>query len=799
MNGEAIRTDSTELPKVSLKNYFTGSEWLAYAILVIAGLLLRWLELDVRPYHHDESQHAMFGKYFFDFPEIQYYKYDPMMHGPLLYNLMRVVYTALGNTLWSARVPVAILGSVFVFAPLLFRRHFSSTALLGLTAIISLSPTMVYWSRFIIHDYYVLTAQLITLYGVVVASNNRKAFFVLLGIALQFSIKANVFVTLAILLGYLVYEAAIRYFFLDNRDQRMRTFFQYFLRNILIFLVLFAAFTMATHYRIGLLGIKNEHWGGLVAFADNTFMYVLACFVLCTFIYIISFFVFQKEDYLIRRTVDYIWKNKISFIISFAFAALVLCYIASSGFRHNEGILDLLYEKSIPYWLNQHNIERIQGPFLFNFYMLSWYEIVFMTFLGVHLYLFYSTAPKISKYCGWIMLGLASFVGVFLLFYIKPDAINGYWKSMADLGKRKPEELKGFIDVIATHFIGFFKLKDCLDGFGVIIILLHPFILCTTHILRNEKVLAFWGYFFTASFFSYSYLGEKVPWLSVYPLITGIIYLALYFDDWFKRNPISDYRDYPLSKILKVTAIISLTFAIIFTLEEMFSLSEVVKDFTILAIWKLYEWKTLTSVYNSIFEGVKNNLSLFILGLALYTLYYTNRWTDLLGKVNLKTFIFILAGFICFRGAVLTNFVHAGSETEFISQVHTTHEFHNLMLKLRNEAESDIREKPFKVLGEGDPVWPMTWYFVGINEFKWQATPEERKDFDVIIQTYEENINNVPEGFEKRRLNLRGWWVPDYNQMTLKKFLNVSLNHIPWSPSGFTYVWVLRNTASDRR
>ncbi|MCO6432073.1 MAG: hypothetical protein J5J00_14535, partial [Deltaproteobacteria bacterium] len=147
-----------------LSKYFTSSEWLAYAAVVLAGVLLRWLELDARPYHHDESQHAMFGKYFFDWPELQFYKYDPMMHAPLLYNLLRPVYTALGHTLWSARVPIALLGTAFLFVPLIFRRHFSPTALLALTAGLVLSPNLVYWSRFLIHDYLVIASLVITLY-----------------------------------------------------------------------------------------------------------------------------------------------------------------------------------------------------------------------------------------------------------------------------------------------------------------------------------------------------------------------------------------------------------------------------------------------------------------------------------------------------------------------------------------------------------------------------------------------------------------------------------------------------------
>jgi len=779
-----------------LGSFFTRYQWLAYALIVIAGVLMRWLELDVRPYHHDESQHAMFGKYFYDFPEIQFYKYDPMMHGPLLYNFMRIVYTALGNTLWSARVPIAIIGTLFIFVPLLFRKYFSATALLVLTAAISLSPTMVYWSRFLIHDYFVLLAQLITLYGVIAAKPQQKSFFVLLGVALQFCIKANVFVTLAIILGYLLFEALFRYFVRERESNYASAFFNYLIRNILIFLAGFAILTIGAHRLINFAVTKeSQHWAALLEFSQNIGSFILVCFAISAAIYLSCFFLVVNKDYYLRKTFQNIWQYKSQFIVACMFAALALSYIVSSGFRHIPAILDLIFRTSIPYWLNQHNIERITGPFLFNFYMLSWYELVFVIFLFIQTYLFYSTAPKLAKRCGWGILALASVIGLFFLIYTRPDSPGGYFKSIADLGKRPPAEMKSFIDVLATHYVGFFKLKDCLDAFAVILIILHPLILCSTHLARRESTLAFWGYLFTATFFSYSYLGEKVPWLSMYPLVTGFIYLTLFFDDWFHKNPISNYKDFPLARIFRSAGLITLFFAIIFVLEEMISLSSITSNFSLSTFLDLYRQKGIGGAWDATLNGMKENIFFFVCGFTLYFLSYVNRWTNLLGTVNLKVFLFIIASLFCIRSSILTNFVYAGSETEFISQVHTTKDFHELMLSLRQKWASNLREEPFKVLGDGDPVWPMTWYFVGIPDFKWQASPEERKGFDVIIQTYEETPKNLPDGWEKKRINLRGWWVPDYNQMTLKKFLNVSVNHIPWSNSGFTYVWLFSNPA----
>ena len=92
MNSTSPTHDCFQEPADSRFSGFSKKEWLIFGILIIAGLLLRWLELDARPIHHDDSLHGMYGIYYFDWPNERYYRYDPMLHGPLLYNLYPLVY-----------------------------------------------------------------------------------------------------------------------------------------------------------------------------------------------------------------------------------------------------------------------------------------------------------------------------------------------------------------------------------------------------------------------------------------------------------------------------------------------------------------------------------------------------------------------------------------------------------------------------------------------------------------------------------------------------------------------------------
>jgi len=639
----------------------------AYVVIFVSGLLLRWLALDMRPLHHDESLHTMYGRYFFDFPDHNFYRYQAMLHGPVLYNLLRLVYNTLGSSTWAARALPALLGSLLMFAPLLFRKYFSPNALLTLTAALALSPTLIYWSRFIREDIPQLTAMFITLYGAVLAREGKKAFITLLGLTVQFCIKENAYVTAAILLGYLVYEAFINQVVLGESKGLAVSAYRY----------------------------TKKHW-----------LEALTGLVVCALIYCILFGAGFRPD--------------------------------AIGLRHPRGILDGLYRESIFYWLNQHNIERIPGPFLFHFYMLSWYELLFVAAWLVQLYIFYKQAERLVQAAGASVLIVAVFCA--LTFANR--------------------------EVVGVFPWSFFKLKDSFDVLGLFIILFHPILLTTQHLIRRERTLAFWGYFFTANFFTYSYLGEKVPWLSVYPFVPGMVYLALFFDDYFRRFPLPDATEFAFGRLISLGGLFIFMWGTIFCLQE----------------------------------GWKENWPFLFIGVVVFLFGLVENYLKMFGALNLYRWGFVFLLLFNVRSTVLTNFVYAGEASEFISQVHTTRGFHDFVLRLRREIEAPTQGYKPTVLGIEDVVWPITWYLVDIPEYKFSADESEKKNFDYIIQNCKGNcpdpdyVEAAPPGFRSLKLKLRGWWVPDYKAMTVKKFLNYAINHRPWSPTGFSYLTVLVNS-----
>ncbi|TNF26866.1 MAG: TIGR03663 family protein [Deltaproteobacteria bacterium] len=423
--------------------------WILLGIIIFLGIFARFYMLADRPFHHDESLNAIYGRYFYNHPTSQFYKYDPMLHGPFLYNLYPFFYQILDESKATARLVMALMGSFLIFLPFMFRRYLNKTTLFLATLFIASSPTLVYWSRFVRHDPPVLICLAMLIMGWFSKSAWKKSFLWTWGLILPFTIKENAYVHVAIFLGYLVYE---------------------FLLNALL--------------KLDLETLAGKAWRFCKDHPGKVFVGLIS---VC-FIYVVLY---------------------------------------SAWFRHPDGILDGIYRKSLAYWLNQHHKDRIAGPFIFQFLMLSWYEQVFilMIFLQTaHFYLRRSFQIR-GTFVALILMSI-------IAKYLSP------------------------LDIPSTSLLsGVLKIKISLDFYPFILLLGHSLIMTTVFLVEKKRDLALTGYLFTSFFFTYSLVGEKVPWLSVYPLFMGILFLTVYVSKETSLNIDSD-------RFLKVSAIVLALFQI---------------------------------------------------------------------------------------------------------------------------------------------------------------------------------------------------------------------------------------------
>jgi uncharacterized protein (TIGR03663 family) len=141
-------------------------ERLAWAALLALALALRLAALGERPPHHDEAVHAHFADVLVT---QRAYRYDPTYHGPLLFYTMGALFVVLGETLAVARLYPALAGVALVALPLALRRRIGPAAAWWSGAVLALSPSFVYYSRFARNDVPVAlftAAALVVLAGV---------------------------------------------------------------------------------------------------------------------------------------------------------------------------------------------------------------------------------------------------------------------------------------------------------------------------------------------------------------------------------------------------------------------------------------------------------------------------------------------------------------------------------------------------------------------------------------------------------------------------------------------------------
>jgi uncharacterized protein (TIGR03663 family) len=560
-----------------------------------------------------------------------------------------------------------------MLVPFLYRRFLLPSTTLILTGLIALSPTLVYWSRFLREDYWVISGMLFTFFGFTIAPKAWKPFLVMLGLTIQWCTKENVFVTVAVFFGFIAFEYAFQIFVMKNRDT--------YLHRILRF-------------------IRN---------------------------------------------------NLPLTVVSFIACALIYSWFYGAGFRYPKGIIDGLGGRAIDYWGEHHKMERIKGPFNFHLYVTAWYELpIFIAFI-THIALFYRRASQ------QIQLAAALIAVLIAVSWIATT----------------PANLESFI------LWKSFKLKNHLDIVGLFVLLFHAPLVTIQNMLRKERVLATAGYFFTATFFVYSYLGEKVPWLSAYPLVFSLPYLALFFEDYFKKHPIN-FRRASVPDTLIWIGIVSALFGIIFIAEQWSDEKE------------RFSGENLSFV---IFGVIAIAIALF----AKFEASMRSAKTTFLGEMHLGRWAAIITFIFMFRAAVQTNYLYAGKETEYLSQVHTTYELAEYAKHIIDQAHYERNGFKPRIYATGESTWPLTWYFRVIpNEYRFSVkNREELSEFAYIFLSWKENHDpaEIPPGYIQRRINLRGWWVPDFNQVSTKKFMRYAINHYPWNTSGFSYATML--TAKD--
>lgn len=130
---------------------FSDPLWLLSCGLITAlATFLRFFWLELKPLHHDEGVNGFFLTTLFREGK---YQYDPAnYHGPDLYYIALFFTKMFGLNTLSIRWSVAVFGVLTVILAFFLKRYIGKVGSLAAALFLSLSPGMVFISRYFIHE-----------------------------------------------------------------------------------------------------------------------------------------------------------------------------------------------------------------------------------------------------------------------------------------------------------------------------------------------------------------------------------------------------------------------------------------------------------------------------------------------------------------------------------------------------------------------------------------------------------------------------------------------------------------------
>ena len=215
-NGSAIEESMGESPRR------WGWGWLetAFLAVMVAALGLRLFELSGRTMHYDEAIHLHYGWKLANsaggllgWPWIfgTDYIHSAWMHGPFQIEMTAVIFTIFGDTDFTSRLGYALFGTALVGLPYFLRDHIGRHGALIAAVMLTLSPALLYFSRFGRNDIIMMfwaVALLILLWRYLHSGRRLNLYVASALLALMFATKETAYLLVAIF-GFIVFLAAL--------------------------------------------------------------------------------------------------------------------------------------------------------------------------------------------------------------------------------------------------------------------------------------------------------------------------------------------------------------------------------------------------------------------------------------------------------------------------------------------------------------------------------------------------------------------------------------------------------------
>ena len=186
----------------------------------------------------------------------------------------------------------------------------------------------------------------------------------------------------------------------------------------------------------------------------------------------------------------------------------------SAFFRHPDGVLngvlDGAFRKSIGYWWQQNKVRRIDGAFDYHWPIIFNYDfLISISVLLAFLFVFYRSKIDKVLHPYAYKIQLIALCSVFVTLFLM------------------------FLPPVSLPWAVFFHFTHSRHLFQILFMISFGFFGFYSSLFKRRILEAFLWFWLTGASGAYCYLGEKVPWLSLYILLPAAMLGGMSLAKWF--------------------------------------------------------------------------------------------------------------------------------------------------------------------------------------------------------------------------------------------------------------------------
>jgi uncharacterized protein (TIGR03663 family) len=491
--------------------------WLCLTTL---ALLSRFWNLGQRVMSHDESLHVFYS---WDLAKGGGYIHNPMMHGPLLFELTALFDKFFGANDFASRIVPALFGVFIVIGiPFLLRRWLGQFGAFATSVLFLVSPYVLFYSRYNRHDIEEIGWVLVALISILSYQRAREngdeanptgadrwLLILSAAVALMFSAMETAFFYMAIFASFLLLRLfAVNGFHWRSIRQSadfdllvvLTTMGAFFSSPIALLLInpLWTRLTGQPFVQVSVFNTYGVDWAAGIT--GIRIWGLMACFWLASLI------------------IGYLWGRTRWLKLAGLFLFITLTLFTT--FYTNKNGIGTGFIGSLGYWLSQQGVARGSQPGYYYFIVFPLYEYLPLIG-GIAALLYFIFRARLLKKLERVFVALAAWWGFWIFVGLSAAGEKMPWLSTHItvpfilltgwlIGKLLLFRQGGVAAEIPEDQASMVRPALVSTWCGLILL---PFALLLGLTIRTSYLVNYVNYDFTTEFIDYAHGGPGVKWL----------------------------------------------------------------------------------------------------------------------------------------------------------------------------------------------------------------------------------------------------------------------------------------------